>query len=102
MASYEQQAEVLARLHAFSHKNKTNFNERDAPIHEIHRHRDNQAASIKLLKNVLGTQQREIYKNEYDRLRGAMLAGLIGDTSKKYIYQRMGNLKELARESLHV
>ena len=30
-----------------------------------------------------------------------MLAGLVGDTSKKYIYQRMGKLKELARESLH-
>ena len=30
-----------------------------------------------------------------------MLAGLVGDSSKKYIYQRMGKLKELARESLH-
>jgi len=48
MASYEQQAEVLTRLNAFSHRNKTNFNKRDALVHEIHRHRENQAASIKL------------------------------------------------------
>ena len=50
---------------------------------------------------MLETQKRENYKNEYDRLRGAMLAGVVGNSSKKFIYQRMGNLNELARESLH-
>ncbi len=101
MASYEQQAEVLSRLNAFSHRNKTNFNKRDAVVHEIHRHRENQAASIKFRKHVLETQKRANYKNEYDRLSGAMLAGLVREASKKYINQRMGRLKELASESIH-
>ena len=70
MASYEQQAEVLSRLQAFSYRNKTNFNKKDALLHEIYRHREHQAASIKFRKNVLETQKRENYKNEYDRLRG--------------------------------
>ena len=48
---------------------------------------------------MLETQKRENYKNEYDRLRGAMLSGLITETSRKYIYQGMGKLKDLARES---
>ena len=98
MASYEQQAEVLSRLNAFSHRNKTNFNKRDALVHEIHRHRENQAASIKFRKkNVLETQKRENYKNEYDRLRGAMLAGLVSESSKQ-IYQRTnGQLKRYGK-----
>ena len=50
MASYEQQAEVLSRLNAFSHRNKTNFYKIDALAHEIHRQRENQAASIKFRK----------------------------------------------------
>ena len=70
MASYEQQAEVLSRLNAFSHRNKTNFNKRDALVHEIHRDRENRAASMYMfLKNVLEAQKRENYKTEYDRLR---------------------------------
>ena len=55
MASYEQQAEVLSRLNAFSHRNKTNLNKKDALLHEIYRHREHQAASIKFMKNVLET-----------------------------------------------
>ena len=70
-------------------------------MHEIHRHKAHQTASIKFRKNVLETQKRENYKNEYDRLRGAMLAGLVRESSKKYIYQRMGKLKDLARQSIH-
>ena len=84
MASYEQQAEVLSRLNSFTHRNKFNFNKRDALVHDIHRHRENQTASIKF------TQKRDNYKNEYDRLRGAMLAGLVKESSKTYIYERMG------------
>ena len=101
MASYEQQAEVLSKLNAFSHRNKTNFNKRDALVHEIHRHRENQAASIKLKTNVLETQKRENYKNEYDKLRRALPAGLIRESSNTYINERMGKLKDLARESIH-
>ena len=77
MASYEQQAEVLSRPNAFSHRNKTNFNKRDALVHEIHRHRENQTASIEFRRHVLETQKRENYKNECDGLRGALLAGLV-------------------------
>ena len=57
MASYEQQAEVLSKLNAFSDRNKTNFNKRDAVLHEINRHRENQASSIKFRKNVLENQK---------------------------------------------
>ena len=102
MASYEQQAEVLSRLSAFSHRNKTNFNKRDAVLHEIQRHRENKAASITFRKNVLESQKRTNYQNEYDRLRGIMTSGLVRDAlSKKHINQRMGKLKELASESIH-
>ena len=101
MASYEQQAEVLSRLNAFSNRNKTNFNKRDAVLHEIHRHRENQAASIKFRRGWLESQKRANYKNEYDRLMGAMTAGLVRESSKKYINERMGRLKELASESIH-
>ena len=63
MASYEQHAEVLRRLHAFSRRHKTNFNKRDAPIHEIHRHRENQAASIKFKKKrVRNSDKRKLQK----------------------------------------
>jgi len=96
MASYEQQAEVLSRLNAFSNRNKTNFNKRDAVLHEIHRHRENQAASIKFRRGWLESQKRANYKNEYDRLMGAMTAGLVRESSKKYINERMDRLKELA------
>ena len=40
MAYYEQQADVLSKLNAFSDRNKTNFNKRDAELHEINRHRE--------------------------------------------------------------
>ena len=101
MASYEQQAEVLSRLRAFSDRNKTNFNKRDAVLHEIQRHRENKAASIKFRNNILENQKRANYKHEYDRLTGIMTAGLMKDaTSKRFINQRMGKLKDLARESI--
>ena len=72
MASYEQQAEVLSKLNAFSDRNTTNFNKRDAVLHEINRHRENQASSIKFRKNVLESQKLTNYVNEYDRLRGKL------------------------------
>ena len=101
MVSYEQQAEVLSKLNAFSDRNKTNFNKRDAVLHEINRHRENQASSIKFRKNVLESQKRANYVNEYDRLRGAMLSGSVRESSNRYINERMGKLKELASESIH-
>ena len=101
MVSYEQQAEVLSKLNAFSDRNKTNFSKRDAVLHEINRHRENQASSIKFRKNVLENQKRASYVNEYDRLRGAMLSGLARESSNKYINERSGKLKELASESIH-
>ena len=101
MASYEQQAEVLSKLNAFSDRNKTNFNKRDAVLHDINRHRENQASSIKFRKNVLESQKRANYVNEYDRLRWAVLSGLVRESSKTYINERMGKLKELASESIH-
>ena len=97
MASYEQQAEVLSRLNAFSHRNKTNFNKRDALVHEIHRHKENQTASVKFRKHVLETQKRENYKNEYDRLRGAMLAGLVTESSKHIYLTTNGQIKTLGK-----
>ena len=102
MVSYEQQAEVLSRLSAFSDRNKTNFNKRDAVLHEIQKHRENKAASITFRNNLLDSQKRANYKHEYERLMGIMTAGLVKDaTSKKFINQRMGKLKDLARESIH-
>ena len=102
MASYEQQAEVLSRLSAFSDRNKTNFNKRDAVLHEIQRHRENKAASIKFRNNLLDSQKRANYKHEYERLMGIMTAGLVKDApSKKFINQRMGRLKEFANESIN-
>ena len=101
MASYEQQAEVLSKLNAFSDRNKTNFSKRDAVLHEINRHRENQASSIKFRKNVLESQKRANYVNEYDRLRGALSSKLVSEPSIKYINLRMGKLKELASESIH-
>ena len=102
MASYEQQAEVLSKLNAFSDRNKTNFSKRDAVLHEINRHRENQASSIKFRKNLLESQKRSNYVNEYDRLRGSLHSGLVKDAPTiKHINLRMGKLKELASESIH-
>ena len=101
MASYEQQAEILRKLTTFSHKNKPSFNKRDAVLHEIHRHRENQEASIKFRKHMLESQKRTNYKNEYERLMGEMSAGLVRETSRKHINQRLGRLKTLASESVH-
>ena len=102
MASYEQQAEVLSKLNAFSDRNKTNFSKRDSVLHEINRHRENQASSIKFRKNVLEGQKRSNYVNEYDRLRGSLHSGLVKDAPTiKHINLRMGKLKELASESIH-
>ena len=102
MASYEQQAEVLSKLNAFSDRNKTNFSKRDSVLHEINRHRENQASSIKFRKNVLESQKRADYVNEYDRLRGSLHSGLVKDAPTiKHINLRMGKLKELASESIH-
>ena len=41
------------------------------------------------------------YKNEYERLMGVMTKGVVKETSNKYIQQRMGSLKDLAREAIH-
>ena len=102
MASYEQQAEVLSKLNAFTDRNKTNFSKRDAVLHEINRHRENQASSIKFRKNLLESQKRSNYVNEYDRLRGSLHSGLVKDAPTiKHINLRMGKLKELASESIH-
>ena len=102
MASYEQQAEVLSKLNAFSDRNKTNFSKRDSVLHEINRHRENQASSIKFRKNLLESQKRSNYVNEYDRLRGSLHSGLVKDAPTiKHINLRMGKLKELASESIH-
>ena len=102
MVSYEQQAEVLSKLNAFSDRNKTNFSKRDSVLHEINRHRENQASSIKFRKNLLESQKRSNYVNEYDRLRGSLHSGLVKDAPTiKHINLRMGKLKELASESIH-
>ena len=102
MASYERQAEMLSKLNAFSDRNKTNFSKRDAVLHEINRHRENQASSIKFRKNLLESQKRSNYVNEYDRLRGSLHSGLVKDAPTiKHINLRMGKLKELASESIH-
>ena len=102
MASYEQQAEVLSKLNAFSDRNKTNFSKRDSVLHEINRHRENQASSIKFRKNLLESQKRSNYVNEYDILRGSLHSGLVKDAPTiKHINLRMGKLKELASESIH-
>ena len=105
MVSYEQQAEALSKLNAFADRNKTNFSKRDAVLHEINRHRENQASSIKFRKNVLESQKRANYVNEFDRLMGKLTSlnsGLVKDApSIKYINERMGKLKELANESIH-
>ena len=60
MASYEQQAEVLSRLSSFSDRNKTNFNKRDAVLHEIQRHRENKAAIITFRNNLLDSQKSKL------------------------------------------
>ena len=105
MVSYEQQAEVLSKLNAFSDRNKTNFSKRDSVLHEINRHRENQASSIKFRKNALESQKRAKYVNEYDRLMGKLTSlnsGLVKDAPTiKHINLRMGKLKELASESIH-
>lgn len=101
MASYERQAQVLKGLNAFTHRNNTVYNKHDALLHEIGKHREHQAASINFRKNLLESQKRSNYMNEYDRLRGALASGLVKEPSKKYINQRLGTLKELASESIH-
>ena len=105
MASYEQQAEVLSKLNAFSDRNKTNFSKRDAVLHEINRHHANQASRIKFRKNFLESQKRANYVNEYDRLMGnltSLNSGLVKDAPTiNHISLRMGKLKELASESTH-
>ena len=101
MASYEQQAQVLKGLNAFTHRNNTVYNKHDALLHEIGKHRERQAASINFRKTLLESQKRSNYMNEYDRLRGALASGLVKEPSKKYINERMGKLEELASESIH-
>ena len=101
MASYERQAQVLKGLNAFTHRNNTVYNKHDAVLHEIGKHRERQAASINFRKNLLESQKRSNYMNEYDRLRGALASGLVKEPSKKYINERMGKLKELASQSIH-
>ena len=102
MASYEQQAQVLKGLNAFTHRNNTVYNKHDALLHEIGKHREHQAASINFRKNLLESQKRSNYMNEYDRLRGSLHSGLVKDAPTiKHINLRMGKLKELASESIH-
>jgi len=83
------------------HRSNTVYNKHNAILHEIGKHREHQAASINFRKNFLESQKRSNYMNEYDRLRGAMLSGLVRESSNKYINERMGKLKELASESIH-
>ena len=56
-SSYEQRIEALSKLKAFSQTNKPNCNKRDALLHEISRHREKPAESIKLRKQWLDRQK---------------------------------------------
>ena len=68
----------------------------------LKRNRENQTSSIKFRKNLLESQKRSNYVNEYDRLRGSLHSGLVKDAPTiKHINLRMGKLKELASESIH-
>ena len=48
----EQEIKPETDLRKSDDKNKTNFSKRDAVLHEIHRHRENQTASINFRKNM--------------------------------------------------
>ena len=52
---------------------------------------------LNLGKHVLYIQKREDYKHEYDRLRGAMLAGLVRESSKKIYLQTNGQIKRFGK-----
>ena len=41
------------------------------------------------------------YKHEYERLMGDMAKGVVKETSNTYTNERMGRLKDLAREAIH-
>ena len=70
-------------------------------MHEVSRHREKQAGSIKLRRQWLERQKIVNYKNEYERLMGVMTKGVVKETSNKYIQERMGRLKDLARKAIH-
>ena len=82
MASYEQQAQVLKGLNAFTDRNKTVYNKHDAVLHEIGKHREHQAASINFRKNLLESQKRSNYMNDYSRLSAALASGLVKEPLK--------------------
>ena len=102
MISYEHQTELLlSGVNEFRPRNGTNNYKHDRVLHEIQRHRENKASNINFRRNVLEHQKRNNYTMEYDRLRMAMLSGLVTESSKRYINLRLGTIKDLAHLSIH-
>ena len=88
----EKKAKVLANL-------KIKHGLRDKFIHDS---KQEQVASIAFRKNLLESQLRVNYVNEFDRLKGHYYANKnLPAPTKTHLENRLKNLQKLARQSLH-
>jgi len=98
----EKAAKRISSLKTFNPNHKWSL--QDKLLHERVKKIHDQEASIAFRKNLLESQRRANYINEYDRLRGEMESGLVGKKHplEKQLKTRQLELRELARLSLNL
>ena len=92
----EKAAQRISSLKTFNPKHKWSL--RDRLIHEKLKKIYDQEANITFRKNLLESQKRVNYVNEFDRLKGHLYANRsLPAPTKTHLEHRMKQLQELAK-----
>ena len=96
----EKAAQRISSLKTYNPKHKWSL--RDKLIHEQGKHIYDREANIKIRNDILESQKRVNYVNEFDRLKGIYYANrALPAPTKTHLKNRMKNLQDLAKESIY-
>ena len=96
----ETAAQRISSLKTYNPKHKWSL--RDKLIHEQGKKIYDRATSIACRNNLLESQLRVNYVNEFDRLKGHLYANpKLPAPTRTYYTDRMEQLQELAKQSIH-
>ena len=68
---------------------------------ELEKNRTQQASSIKFRRDLIESQKRSNYVNEYDRLKGSIEQHTLQGLRSQHLRNRQKELKNLAKESIY-
>lgn len=96
----EKAAKRISSLKTFNPNHK--WSSQDKLLHERLKKVHDQETSIAFRRNLLESQLRVNYVNEFDRLKGHLYANKnLPAPTKDHIKDRLNNIQKLARQSLY-